>query len=165
MNIDEDLARIAAQEERLRFSRFDPGLAWELGLALKQAAERRHARVAIDVSLTAQPLFHCALDGATPDNTEWVRRKRNVTLRFFRSSYAIGLELKRDGRTLAEKYGLSSTDYMAHGGSFPIRLAGPTCIGAITVSGLPQRDDHDLLIRVLANFLGGDEAALALQAG
>ena len=165
MNIDDDLARIAAQEERLRFSRFDPGLAWELGLALKQAAERRQAPVAIDVSLAVQPLFHCALDGATPDNTEWVRRKRNVTLRFFRSSYAIGLELKRDGRTLAEKYGLSSTDYMAHGGSFPIRLAGPTCIGAITVSGLPQRDDHDLVIRTLAGFLGEDGAALALPAG
>jgi uncharacterized protein (UPF0303 family) len=54
---------------------------------------------------------------------------------------------------------------MAHGGSFPIRLAGPTCIGAITVSGLPQRDDHDLLTRTLASFLGEDEEALALQAG
>jgi uncharacterized protein (UPF0303 family) len=164
LNIDDDLARIAVQEERLRFSRFDAGVAWELGLALKHSAERRRARVAIDVSLRAQPLFHCALDGATPDNTEWVRRKRNITLRFFRSSYAIGLELKGDGRTLAEKYGLSSTDYMAHGGSFPIRIAGPTCIGAITVSGLPQREDHDLLTRTLASFLGEDETALALPA-
>src|SRR5688572_33393214 len=156
--MEDDLARIARQEERLRFPAFDASVAWELGVALRQAADRRGAGVAIDISLHTQPLFHCALDGATPDNTEWVRRKRNVTLRFFRSSYAIGLELKRDGRTLAEKYGLSSTDYMAHGGSFPIRLAGPTCIGAITVSGLPQREDHDLLIRVLANFLGEDEA-------
>ena len=51
---------------------------------------------------------------------------------------------------------------MAHGGSFPIRIAGSTCIGAITVSGLPQREDHDLLTRTLAKFLGvpADEIAL-----
>ena len=100
--------------------------------------------------------------GTTPDNPEWVRRKRNVTFRFFRSSYAIGLELNRDGRTMADKYGLGA-DYMAHGGSFPSRIAGSTCIGAITVSGLPQREDHDLLTRTLADVLGvpADEIALA----
>jgi uncharacterized protein (UPF0303 family) len=154
LNIEDDLARIALQEERLRFRGFDAGVAWELGVALRQAAEARGATVAIDVSTPSYSLFHCALNGATPDNAEWIRRKRNVTLRFFRSSYAIGLELKRDGRTLEEKYGLAAADYMAHGGSFPIRLSGPLCIGAITFSGLPQREDHDLVTRVLADFLG-----------
>ena len=93
------------------------------------------------------------MQNATPDNAEWVRRKRNVTLRFHRSSYAIGLELQRAGKTMRERHGLRDDDYMAHGACFPIRLAGPTCIGAITVSGLPQRDDHDLLTRTLAVFL------------
>ena len=39
---------------------------------------------------------------------------------------------------------------------------GATCIGAITVSGLPQREDHDLLTRTLATFLQVkvDEVAL-----
>jgi uncharacterized protein (UPF0303 family) len=162
-SIEDDLARIALQELRLRFPRFDANVAWELGLALQQAAERGRASVAIDISAHSHQLFAHAMAGATPDNPEWVRRKRNVTLRFFRSSYAIGLELKRDGRTLREKYGLSDQDYMAHGGSFPIRLAdGDLCIGAITVSGLPQRDDHDLLTRALAAFLGIDESEVAL---
>jgi uncharacterized protein (UPF0303 family) len=52
---------------------------------------------------------------------------------------------------------------MAHGGSFPIRLAGPIVIGAITVSGLPQREDHDLLTRTLAVFLGVDVDSVALS--
>jgi uncharacterized protein (UPF0303 family) len=153
LDIEQDLARIALQEERLRFERFDSAVAWELGLALKAAAERRGVAVAIDISTHAQPLFCHYMAGATPDNAEWVRRKRNVTLRFFRSSYAIGLILKRDGTNMLEKFGIGP-DYMPHGGSFPIRLAGSTCIGAITVSGLPQREDHDLLTRTLADFMG-----------
>jgi uncharacterized protein (UPF0303 family) len=153
VNIEHDLARIALQEERLRFERFDAGVAWDLGLALKAAADKRGVGVALDISTPSYTLFSHAMEGATPDNAEWVRRKRNVTLRFHRSSYAIGLELTRDKRTLEEQEGLKADDYMAHGGCFPIRLAGPTCIGAITISGLPQRDDHDLLTRTLAVFL------------
>jgi uncharacterized protein (UPF0303 family) len=164
MSIDDDLKRIALQEERLRLPRFDAAVAWELGLVLKAAADREGARVAIDISTPSYTLFSHAMEGATPDNAEWVRRKRNVTLRFFRSSYAVGLELKRDGRTLEERFGLSAADYMAHGGAFPVRLAGSSLvIGAITVSGLPQREDHDLLSRALAEFLGVpiEEVALA----
>jgi uncharacterized protein (UPF0303 family) len=151
LDIEQDLARIALQEERLRFERFNSTAAWELGLSLKAAADRRGAGVAIDISTHAQPLFCHYMEGTTADNVEWVRRKRNVTLRFFRSSYAIGLILKRDHTSMQEKFGLGA-EYMPHGGSFPIRLAGSTCIGAITVSGLPQRDDHDLLTRTLAEF-------------
>jgi uncharacterized protein (UPF0303 family) len=162
LNIEDDLVRIALQEERLRFRQFDTDVAWELGTALRHAGEARGRGIAIDISTPSFTLFHHAMQGATPDNAEWVRRKRNVTLRFFRSSYAIGLELKRDGRTLQEKHGLPAADYMAHGGSFPIRLAGPLCVGAITVSGLPQRDDHDLVTRVLAEFLGVPAAEVAL---
>ena len=163
MSMEDDISRIGLQEERLRFPRFDAAVAWELGLRLKDVADSRKVSVAIDISTSAYTLFSHAMDGATPDNAEWVRRKRNVTMRFFRSSYAIGLELKRDGRTLEEKYGLSHADYMAHGGCFPVRLAGSDlCVGAITVSGLPQREDHDLLTRTLAAYVGVPETEIAL---
>lgn len=162
MDIGQDLERIALQEERLRFERFDADVAWRLGLALKAAADKRGVGVAIDVSTPSYTLFSHAMRGATPDNAEWVRRKRNVTLRFHRSSYAIGLELRRDNTSLEEKHGLRADDYRAHGGCFPLRLAGPTCIGAITISGLPQREDHDLLTRALAEFLGINAKEVAL---
>ena len=161
MDIERDLARIELQEERLRFESFDAATAWKLGAALKQLAETGRRGVAIDVSSHAQTLFHYATAGATPDNTEWVRRKRNTTLRFFRSSYAIGLELQRDGRTLQERFGLGS-DFKAHGGSFPLRL-GTTCIGAVTVSGLPQREDHNLVVQALALTLAAPAQEIALD--
>jgi len=42
--------------------------------------------------------------------------------------------------------GADPRDYATHGGGFPIFLVGTGCIGAITVSGLPERDDHMLVV-------------------
>lgn len=66
MDPDIDLARIALQEELLRFQRFDANTAWALGLALKQAVDGCERGVAIDISTHAQLLFHHATAGATP---------------------------------------------------------------------------------------------------
>jgi uncharacterized protein (UPF0303 family) len=151
------LAAIAAQEKALVFQRFTLEDAWTLGTALRDAALARTAPlaapVAIDISLRDRPLFHAALPGAGPDNADWVRRKRNTVLILATSTLAVGLKLKASGETLEERYGLSSRDHAAHGGGFPLTLEGLGCIGAITVSGLPQVEDHALVVEVLERML------------
>ena len=112
-----DLARIALQEERLRFERFDAGIAWQIGSWLRNTAVSRGQSIAIDITLNAAPLFYCALVGATPNNAEWIRRKSNTVARFHRSSYAIGLELQAKGSNLLDTYGLPVSDFAWHGGS------------------------------------------------
>ncbi len=161
-DLEGDLERIAGQERRLRFERFDAGTAWELGSRLKATAEAKGAALVIDVSLCGRQLFHYAMPGTTPDNADWARRKRNTVLRFHRSSYAVGLSFQRQGTTLEAKTGAPSSDYATHGGGFPILLPDGTCIGAITVSGLPQREDHELIVAVLAEYLGQSLTELAL---
>lgn len=158
-----DLDRIALQEERLVFDAFDATTAWLVGTRLKEAVEAIGKGVAIDIQLHGQPLFFFAMPGTTPDNVEWARRKRNVVLRYHRSSYAIGLELKQQQTTLTEKAGVDARDYATHGGSFPLRIRGTGCIGAITISGLPQRQDHSLIVQVLAEFLGQPPEAMKLE--
>lgn len=86
MDFETELARLARQEKLLRFDQFDPDTGWALGLALRATAEENDAPVAIDVYAAGRVLFHSARRGATPDNAEWVRRKRNVVLRVFRRS-------------------------------------------------------------------------------
>jgi uncharacterized protein (UPF0303 family) len=152
-DLERDLARIAEQEQRLQFEGFDASVAWEIGQRLKAAAEARSGSVAIDITLHGQQLFYFAMPGTTPDNADWIRRKRNIVARFHRSSYAVGLSLRQQGTTLEAKMGLSAADYAAHGGGFPILLAGTGCIGSITVSGLPQRDDHELIVAVIEEHL------------
>ena len=162
MTIDQDLEKIALQEKRLQFKQFDSQTAWELGTALRAAAEKRKVPVVIDIQLHGFPLFSYALPGTTPDNWEWIRRKRNVVMRYHRSSYAIGLKHERANSTLQTATGLDLRDYSSHGGCFPIMLEGTGCVGTIAVSGLPQRDDHGLVVSVLQEYLQltGEDLAL-----
>jgi uncharacterized protein (UPF0303 family) len=157
---DKDLAKIVEQERELQFAKFDEETAWSLGSRLRTMATARKAVAVIDVRRFGQPLFYSALAGTSPDNVEWVRRKGNLVARFHRSSYGVGLEM---GASLYEKYALLPADYAAHGGSFPIRIQGAGVIGSITVSGLPQRADHELVVEALCAELGKDYSKLALD--
>lgn len=157
-----DLERIALQEQRLCFTTFDANTAWELGNRLRQRALERNQALAIDITINGFQVFFCAMTGTTPENTDWARRKRNVVNRFQRSSYAMGLHLKHKNDDLMEKYGLPTSDYAAHGGCFPIRV-GNMMIGTVVVSGLPQREDHNLVVEVLCEMLHQPLADLSLE--
>jgi uncharacterized protein (UPF0303 family) len=64
--------------------------------------------------------------------------------------------------TLGEKYGLPAAEFASHGGAFPLSVAGAGVIGSVAVSGLPQREDHQLVVEALCAVLGQDFGALAL---
>jgi len=164
MGLNEDLERLALQEHELLLPRLDFELAWNLGVLLRTMAVERGLAVVIDVRRFGQPLFYAALDGTTPDNAEWVRRKSNVVTRFHRSSYAVGLGLEKKNTSLTESQGLTLADYATHGGSFPLHVSGAGAVGSATVSGLPQRADHELVVEALCALLGRDYAALKLTA-
>jgi uncharacterized protein (UPF0303 family) len=161
--VSEDIEKIAFQEDQLVLPRFDTEIAWRIGVSLRELAIRGRHPVVIDVRRFGQQLFFTALAGTTPDNADWVRRKSNVVARFLRSSYAIGLQLQLKNTDLTEKYALSSAEYAAHGGSFPINVTGAGVIGSITVSGLPQRADHELVVEALCLETGKDLHSLKLS--
>jgi uncharacterized protein (UPF0303 family) len=154
MGLTEDLERIALQERELQLPNLDGRMAWELGFRLQSMAAERKLPVVIDIRRFGQPLFYAALEGTNPDNAEWVRRKSNVVARFHTSSYAVGLKLKQKNETLTEQQGLPMADYATHGGSFPISVKGVGVIGSVTVSGLPQRADHELVVEAICGLLG-----------
>ena len=143
---------------------FDEASAWKMGCRLRDIALSRSAPLVIDVRRFGQLLFFCALVGSTPDNADWARRKSNVVARFHRSSYGLGLELQQKNTTLIDRFGLVLTEFAAHGGSFPVAVAGSGVIGSVAVSGLPQRDDHELVVEALCGELGCEYAELRLPA-
>jgi uncharacterized protein (UPF0303 family) len=164
MDIAKDLERIALQEQELQFDRFDADVAWKIGSALRGAAAAQGKSVAIDIALAGAPLFYSAMPGATPNNAEWIRRKKNVLYRFHKSTYAVGLEYKRNDTTLEARTGAPLADFVTAGGCFPIRIKGSAAVlGSITVSGLPERQDHELVVQVLSEHLGVAHASVALE--
>lgn len=165
MGWNEDLERIALQERELALPRLDANVAWEIGSRLRAMAHERGLAVVIDVRRFGQPLFYAAMDGTTPDNLEWVRRKNNVVARFHHSSYIAGIKEKIKGHTLSESQGLPVADYATHGGAFPLRVTGAGVVGSVTVSGLPMREDHELVVEALCAVLGRDYAELKLAMG
>jgi uncharacterized protein (UPF0303 family) len=165
MAIEDDIAAIVEQERQLTLPGFGPDLAWQLGTLLREMAIQRNAPLVVDVRRLGsphQPLFYTALPGTTPDNPRWVQRKVNVVARFHKSSYHVGRLLEQAGLTLAARYGLPEEDYAAHGGGFPLAVAGAGVVGCVTVSGLPQREDHNLVVEALCTLTGKDYEALRL---
>ncbi len=152
MSIPEDLTILAQQEALLRFTAFTPDTAWQLGSLLRYALLARNAGGTIEIELANHILFTSTTPGATPGQADWVRRKRNTVRRFARSSYAVGRQLELDQQTLEARHGLALADYAAHGGGFPLRIAD-AFVGTIILSGLAQRDDHNLVVAAIAESL------------
>jgi uncharacterized protein (UPF0303 family) len=147
------LAELAAEEQELQFSTFDNDDAWALGAALVHAARRQHAPVAVDVSRNSHQLFHAALPGATPDNDSWIRRKARVVNRFGHSTLYVRQASIERGTTFEEQFGLDPAKYAAHGGGFPILVRNVGQIGVVVVSGLPQLDDHRMVVAAIRAHL------------
>lgn len=163
INRQEDIQRIALQEQTLQFDRFDKTSAWELGARLKNACEEKGVATTIEIRLFKETVFFYSMPGTAPENADWARRKRNVVEMMHRSSYGVGLSFEQEGKSLDALTGLPLRDYASHGGSFPLLLRGIGCVGAVTVSGLPQRKDHRLVVQVLAEMCGVDPVMVELE--
>jgi uncharacterized protein (UPF0303 family) len=145
MNDSNNLDVLLAEERELQFPSFGADVAWMLGNHIYQRAKAGSLPIAIEISRNGQQLFFAALPGATPDNAEWIRRKRAVVHRFHHSSLFMSVEAEVKGRPFLERYGLSEQDYAAAGGGFPIFIRDTGCVGAVAVSGLPKLEDHRLV--------------------
>jgi uncharacterized protein (UPF0303 family) len=163
MDLEKDLKTIARQEDCFQMKHFNEATAWALGVRLKEMAEARGVAITIEVRLAKETVFFCAMPGTSPSNADWARRKRNTVELLHHSSYRAGLDHALNGGTLESKMGLPLRDYADHGGSFPIVVAGSGCIGAVTVSGLPQREDHAMAVEALAELCGVSLEGLRLD--
>ena len=147
------LDELEAQESRLVFDRFDEQVAWQVGVALRDAGRAAALPIAISIRRNGQELFHAALPGASADNDGWLARKSAVVDRYGRSSLRVGEEFRVNGGSFDEDSRLDTRLYAAHGGAFPVIVRGTGCVGSIAVSGLPQLEDHRLVVETLEAVL------------
>ena len=162
MSIADDIKRVKQQELLLRFSSFTESDAWALGCQMREAAIAAKLPFVIDIRAAGRKLFYAALPGTVPDNEDWVQRKINVVLRYHKSSYLMSRELAEKGRVLDENQGVLPINYAPHGGCFPITLKDVGIVGTITVSGIPQREDHNFVVSQICQYLKLDYKSLEL---
>jgi uncharacterized protein (UPF0303 family) len=148
------LAELLAEEDELQFPSFTNDDAWALGSALVTTARGRGLPVAVSIVRNGHRLFLAALTGATPDNEQWIRRKERVVRRFGHSSLAVRQASVERGTTFEEEFGLDPQRYAAHGGCVPVLVRSVGPVGTVTVSGLPQVEDHRMVVAALRAHLG-----------
>jgi uncharacterized protein (UPF0303 family) len=157
IHMDDILTQLLQEEQELQFVRFNEDTAWKIGRQLVEYAVREGLSVTIDITRGEHQLFHASLRGTTADNDEWVKRKVRLVNRFAHSSFYMGQFLKSKGKRIEEVYLLSESEYAAHGGCFPIIVIGTGMVGTITVSGLPQEEDHKLVVQTIRDFLAQEK--------
>ncbi|SHJ15115.1 heme-degrading domain-containing protein [Wenxinia saemankumensis] len=147
------LEMLAREQQELPLPRFDYEIAWQLGSAMREEAAAQALPVAITIAHGTELVMSVLMPGATPDNLSWAARKRAVAHRFHRSSLAIRLEAEKGGYDLNAVFALPAGDYVASGGAVPLMLQGGTLIGTAAVSGLPDVEDHAMVVRALRRVI------------
>ncbi|MBS3979107.1 MAG: heme-binding protein [Rhodobacteraceae bacterium] len=149
-----DIAALEAEFATLELPRFDEASALRLGQILVDLAQADRLPVVIDIRTADRVLFHAGLPGSAPLNDLWAQRKSNTALMFQLPSLLVAARNRAKNEAL-DRHGLSGADYADSGGAVPIRVAGVGVVAVATVSGLPQVEDHKLVVRAIKALLAG----------
>jgi uncharacterized protein (UPF0303 family) len=137
--------------DKLLFEHFNAEDAHTLGEAMRADAVANKLPIVIDIRAGDTPLYAVMCPGATAENFDWARRKRNLTLLTKLDTWTHG-QRRLEGHDILDELGLDVRDYASHGGCIPV-FTGDGIIGAtVTVSGLPQKDDHELALKHLTEL-------------
>src|SRR5882672_2498572 len=154
-NFERLLEELLSQEEELQFRAFRNDDALKLGMKLVDRARSEGKAVTVDICRNGQQLFHYALPGTSADNDAWIRRKNNVVNHYGHSSLFVGTQFRAQNKTFEQSSRLDISHYAAHGGAFPVIVRDVGVVGTVTVSRLPQEEDHSLVVQVLREYLAG----------
>ncbi len=145
---------IQRETEQLQLNSFDQADALMLGQILLGLGTTRRLPIAIDIQKSKHVLFHVSLPGATPDNETWIKRKSRTAWRYGEPSLLVGLRGRLSGGKMEDNGWFDPARYASHGGAFPIFVKGTGYVATVTVSGLAQKADHDLVVEALKIFQG-----------
>ncbi len=153
--IDYDLLfnRLEEQEHKLQFTEFTGDTALKIGMSLIKKATLENKSIAIDITKHNHQIFHFSFDGTSPDNDYWIAAKRRTVERFGKSSLFIFKMLEKEGKSIEERFHVSSSEFYGGGGAFPIIIKNVGVVGTITVSGLSEEEDHDYVIKAISEYL------------
>ena len=135
--------------KKIELDSFSNKMALEMGLTIIDLAKSRNQHIAVEISRLNHTVFLYVDDTLPADKHNWLRRKANVAKQFEESSLSVKNDLKDGHMTLDKTFAIDEKDFLAKGGSIPIFVKHAGMIATITVSGLPDEEDHNLIIEAL----------------
>jgi len=138
-------------EKQLVLESFSNKKAMEIGLQIIELAKRKDLVIGVEVCRLNHTVFLYLDDGLSADKRNWLRRKSNVAKNFEESSLAVKQNLKNKGMSLNGTFGLDDSKFIAFGGAMPIMVKNTGLVGAVTVTGLSDVDDHNIIVDALSN--------------
>jgi uncharacterized protein (UPF0303 family) len=147
------LDQLREQERTLVLGSLDENGAVDIGLSILGTATARDLPITIEVRLGDRVVFRAARNGTGATNDQYVAGKARLVERFGHSSLFERLRYEAEGTTFEAATGLTFPQYAPHGGGFPLVVEGAGRVGVVIVSGLPQVDDHALIVECLTLLL------------
>jgi uncharacterized protein (UPF0303 family) len=139
-----DLAFLEDEAARLILPGWTQDDALRLGQWLAAEGTARALPILIDIRTPQMTLFRAVLPGAGALNDQWARRKSNTAFLFGAASLLVQHRLKAAGKTL-DHHGCTPDRFAENGGA--VALVTAQGVQAVaTVSGLPQLEDHRLVV-------------------
>ena len=132
--------------QKITLSSFSNRLAQQLGRTIFTLAQQRNVKVAISIERMDHRVFLYVDDGLSAVNLNWINRKVNVVKHFKKSSLAVKHQLQSENKSLSKHYGLDDEHHVAKGGAIPIFTNEEEMIAIVTVSGLKDIDDHNIVL-------------------
>lgn len=149
-----DSETLRVEADGLHLPRFTETEALDLGRILVDLALKRGHALIVNIRTPDRTLFHAALPGSAPLNDRWAARKSATAFFFQEASLAVGVRNRAKGETL-ERHGLDPSHYADAGGAVPLRVSGAGVVAVVTVSGLPQLEDHKLVVEGIRALIAG----------
>lgn len=136
---------------KIEIDKFDNRIGLEMGLAIFSLAKERNQYIAVQVERLNHIIFTYIDDTLPADKHNWLKRKANVSKHFEESSLSLKNDLINGKMNLEETFSLNPKEYLAKGGSIPIFVKNAGMVAIITVSGLKDEEDHNIIIDALKN--------------
>lgn len=134
---------------KIEIDKFSNAIALDMGLKIIELANARHQKVAVQIDRLNHTVFLYVGDGLPADKHNWLRRKTNIAKHFEESSLGIKHDLIGGNMSLDKTFMLNEKDYLAKGGEIPIFVKNAGMVGVVTVSGLSDEDDHQIIVDAL----------------
>lgn len=154
MDVSKLLEAIEVQEELICFESFSNSDALAVGTMIAESVKNSERPVAIRVYLQDIVVFQYTMKGKEEWHYGWTEKKYRMVKATGHSSMYAMLQNKYFGKW--KEFERDETKAFACGG-FPIKLKDGTIIGAVSISGLVDPQDHEVVVSALSEYSGVKE--------